>query len=126
MVSESGRPLSFSLVQSPFDPDGYREVLGRIDAAQNDGLAITAQVGTRAVGLLFGLQCTLHPFLNTPVFAEIAELRVPEQDRIMADDGLKARAMGAATSREGRKLGAGVVGRGGGGVVRGTTDGGAS
>ena len=27
MVSESGRPLSFSLVQSPFDPDGYREVL---------------------------------------------------------------------------------------------------
>ena len=32
MVSESGRPLSFSLVQSPFDPEGYREVLGRIDA----------------------------------------------------------------------------------------------
>src|SRR5690606_24158463 len=52
MVAESGRPLSFSLVQSPFDPDGYRQVLDRIDAARADGLSITAQVGTRAVGLL--------------------------------------------------------------------------
>jgi N-acyl-D-aspartate/D-glutamate deacylase len=111
MVSESGRPLSFSLVQSPFDPDGYREVLGRIDAAQADGLAITAQVGTRAVGLLFGLQCTLHPFLNNPVFAEIAALSVPEQARVMADEGFKARLLEAAASGKVRKLGGGLIGR---------------
>ncbi|HEY9558304.1 MAG TPA: amidohydrolase family protein [Acidimicrobiales bacterium] len=111
MVSESGRPLSFSLVQSPFDPDGYREVLGRIDAAQADGLAITAQVGTRAVGLLFGLQCTLHPFLNNPVFAEIAALSVPEQARVMADEGFKARLLEAAGSGKVRKLGGGLIGR---------------
>ena len=111
MVSESGRPLSFSLVQSPFDPEGYREVLGRIDAAQADGLAITAQVGTRAVGLLFGLQCTLHPFLNNPVFAEIAALGVPEQASIMADEGFKARVLEAAASGKVRKLGGGLIGR---------------
>ncbi len=111
MVSESGRPLSFSLVQSPFDPDGYREVLGRIDAARADGLAITAQVGTRAVGLLFGLQCTLHPFLNNPVFAEIAALSVPEQARVMADEGFKARVLEAAASGKVRKLGGGLIGR---------------
>src|SRR3546814_2489596 len=111
MVSESGRPLSFSLVQSPLDPDGYREVLGLIDAAQADGLAITAQVGTRAVGLLFGLQCTLHPFLNNPVFAEIAALSVPEQARVMADEGFKARLLEAAGSGKVRKLGGGLIGR---------------
>ena len=111
MVSESGRPLSFSLVQSPLDPDGYREVLGRIDAAQADGLAITAQVGTRAVGLLLGLQCTLHPFLNNPVFAEIAALPVPEQVRVMADEGFKARVLEAAASGKVRKLGGGLIGR---------------
>ena len=111
MVSESGRPLSFSLVQSPFDPDGYREVLGRIDAAQADGLAITAQVGTRAVGLLFGLQCTLHPFLNNPVFAEIESLPVAEQARVMADEGFKARVLEAAASGKVRKLGGGLIGR---------------
>jgi N-acyl-D-aspartate/D-glutamate deacylase len=111
MVSESSRPLSFSLVQSPFDPEGYREVLARIDAAQADGLAITAQVGTRAVGLLFGLQCTLHPFLNNPVFAEIAALGVPEQASIMADEGFKARVLEAAASGKVRKLGGGLIGR---------------
>jgi N-acyl-D-aspartate/D-glutamate deacylase len=111
MVAESGRPLSFSLVQSPFDPDGYRQVLDRIDAARADGLSITAQVGTRAVGLLFGLQCTLHPFLNNPVFAEIASQPVPEQARIMSNEGFKARILEAAGGEKVRKLGGGLIGR---------------
>ena len=111
MAAESGRPLSFSLVQSPFDPDSYREVLGRIDAARADGLAITAQVATRAVGLLFGLQCTLHPFLNNPVFSEVSALPVPEQVRIMANEGFKARMLEAAGGDKVRKLGGGLIGR---------------
>jgi N-acyl-D-aspartate/D-glutamate deacylase len=111
MVAESGRPLSFSLVQSPFDPDGYRQVLGRIDAARADGLAITGQVATRAVGLLFGLQCTLHPFLGNPVFAEIVSLAVPDQARVMADEAFKARALEAAGGDKVRKLGGGLISR---------------
>jgi N-acyl-D-aspartate/D-glutamate deacylase len=109
MVAESGRPLSFSLVQSPFDPDGYRAVLGRITQARNDGLAITGQVATRAVGLLFGLQCTLHPFMANPVFAEIAALPVPEQARVMADPAFKARLLGAADGAKVRKLGGALI-----------------
>ena len=106
MVSESGRPLSFSLVQSPMAPDGYREVLDRIAAANADGLEITGQVATRAVGLLFGLQCTLHPFMTNPVYKEIAELPVPEQARIMADPGFKERLLAAATNETAKdKLG---------------------
>ena len=96
MVAESGRPLSFSLVQSPLAPDGHREVLARVDQANADGLAITGQVATRAVGLLFGLQCTLHPFMTNPVFEEIAGLPVPEQARAMADPGFKERVLAAA------------------------------
>lgn len=111
MVAESGRPLSFSLVQNPFDPESYREVLGRIDGARADGLAITGQVATRAVGLLFGLQCTLHPFLNNPVFSEISQLPVSEQARIMADEGFKARMLEADGGDKVRKLGGGLIGR---------------
>jgi len=115
MVAESGRPLSFSLVQSPFDADSYREVLARIEAARRDGLAITAQVATRAVGLLFGLQCTLHPFMTNPVFAEIRDLPVPEQARIMADAAFKARVLEAASDTKVRdKIGGGLIGRFGG------------
>ncbi len=109
MVAESGRPLSFSLVQNPFDPDSHRQVLERIDAARADGLPITAQVGTRAVGLLFGLQCTLHPFLNNPVFTQIAGRPVHEHARIMADEGFKARVLEAAAGDKVRKLGGGLI-----------------
>jgi N-acyl-D-aspartate/D-glutamate deacylase len=109
MVAESGRPLSFSLVQSPFDAEGYREVLDRISRARQDGLAITGQVATRAVGLLFGLQCTLHPFMANPVFAEIASRPVPEQARIMADPAFKARVLSADAGGKVRKLGGGLI-----------------
>ncbi|MEJ7584908.1 MAG: amidohydrolase family protein [Acidimicrobiales bacterium] len=112
MVAASGRPLSFSLVQSPIDPDAYREVLGRIGRARADGLAITGQVGTRAVGLLFGLQCSLHPFMTNPVHREIAALPVPEQARIMADDGFRARVLAASADGAVRdKIGGQLIGR---------------
>ncbi len=111
MVAESGRPLSFSLVQSPFEPDGFRSVLARVDRARDDGLAITAQVATRAIGLLFGLPCTLHPFMNNPVFAEIAGLPVAEQARAMADEGFKARLLEADAGDKVRKLGGGLIHR---------------
>jgi len=110
MVAQSGRPLSFSLVQSPFDAEGYREVLDRISLARQDGLAITGQVATRAVGLLFGLQCTLHPFMANPVFEEIAGRPVADQARIMADPAFKARLLGAHGGDKVRKLGGGLIG----------------
>ena len=111
MVRESGRPLSFSLVQNPLEPASFRDVLARIDAARADGLAITGQVASRAIGLLFGLECTLHPFMNNPVFAEIADRPVEEQARIMADEGFKARVLEASGAEKVRKLGGGLVRR---------------
>jgi N-acyl-D-aspartate/D-glutamate deacylase len=111
MVAESSRPLSFSLVQSPVAPDSHREVLERITRANAEGLAITGQVATRAIGLLFGLQCTLHPFMTNPVFKEIAELPVPEQARIMAEPGFKERLLAAAGDQTVRnKIGGQLIG----------------
>ncbi|MGE3590053.1 MAG: amidohydrolase family protein [Ilumatobacteraceae bacterium] len=111
MVAESGRPLSFSLVQNPFEPESFRSVLARIDRARDEGLAITAQVSARGIGLLLGLPCTLHPFMNNPVFAEIADLPVIDQARAMADEGFKARVLEAAAGDKVRKLGGGLIHR---------------
>src|SRR3546814_13891183 len=55
--------------------------------------------------------CTLPPFLSNPVCAEIAALSVPEQARVMADEGFKARLLEAAGSGKVRKLGGGLIGR---------------
>ena len=111
MVAESGRPLSFSLAQSPVAPDQWRSLLARLTKANADGLPMTAQVGVRAVGILLGLQCTLNPFMANPVFAEIAELPPEERARAMAEPSFRDRLLAAATSESVRgRLGGRLIG----------------
>ena len=111
MVAESGRPLSFSLAQSPVAPDQWRSLLARLTKANEDGLPMTAQVGVRAVGILMGLQCTLNPFMANPVFAEIAELPPEERARAMAEPSFRDRLLAAATSESVRgRLGGRLIG----------------
>ncbi|QXC60792.1 amidohydrolase family protein [Aquihabitans sp. G128] len=94
MVEESGRPLSFSLVQS--QGDGYRHLLDLLAQANADGLPMTAQVAPRAVGLLLGLECTLNPFMANPVYVEIAELPLEERVAELRDPRFRARLLAAA------------------------------
>lgn len=99
MAEESGRPLSFSLVQTR--GDGWRHQLDLLGAANQDGVAMTAQVAPRAVGLLLGLQCTLHPLLTNPVYREISRLPLEEQVGVMRDPAFKARVLAADASPRG-------------------------
>ncbi len=98
MVEQSGRPLSFSLVQSPLRAGGnggWRQLLDLLERARADGLAITAQVAARGIGILLGLQCTLHPFRGNAVFAEIAGRSPADQARAMADPAFRERVLEA-------------------------------
>ncbi|ALC18721.1 amidohydrolase family protein [Streptomyces pristinaespiralis] len=106
MVQASGRPLSVSLVQNPKN-DVYREVLAGIERANEDGLPVRAQVAPRAVGLVMGLQCTLHPFMANVHWRKIAHLPVSEQARAMADPEFK-RAVLAASDDHGMEQRAGM------------------
>jgi N-acyl-D-aspartate/D-glutamate deacylase len=112
MVVESGRPLSFSLAQSPLAPESYRHLLRLLSDARDEGLPMAAQVATRAVGLLLGLPCTLNPFMTNPVFAEIRDLRPDEQARAMAEPSFKERVLVAQADADKarRKLGGGLIG----------------
>ena len=108
MAAESGRPLSFSLLQTRGET--WRRQLELLDAANADGVPMTAQVAPRAVGLLLGLQCTLHPFLTNPVYREIAELPLAERVAIMADSGFKARVLDAtADAARAKRLGGRLI-----------------
>jgi N-acyl-D-aspartate/D-glutamate deacylase len=104
MARASGRPVSVSLVQFPLRPGAYREVLSRLAAASEEGLVVRAQVAARAIGLLMGLQCTLHPFMTNPVWGDIAGLPVAEQARMMLDPGFKAAVLAAQTDARNRNL----------------------
>jgi N-acyl-D-aspartate/D-glutamate deacylase len=104
MARASGRPVSVSLTQLSLRPLAYREVLARLSAANADGLVVRAQVAARAVGLLLGLQCTLHPFMTNPVWRDLAELPAAGQARVMRDPAVKAAVLAAQTGDRNRNL----------------------
>ena len=82
IVAASGRPLSFSLLQSPRDPEQWRYMLERMSSAKAAGLQMRAQVATRPVGVLFGLELTVNPFSSHPSYREIKALSLAERLRL--------------------------------------------
>ena len=94
MAAESGRPLSFSLLQTRAG-DGYRRQLELLTIANAEGVPMAAQVAPRPVGLVMGLQCTLHPFMGNPVFAEVAGKPLAEQVATLRDPSFRDRVLAA-------------------------------
>ncbi len=91
MVAESGRPLSFSLLQSDRGPEAWKMLLGWIDQCAADGLPVRAQVCGRPVGLLLGLSLTLNPFSAHPAYQEIAHLPLAERVRLLRSSEWRGR-----------------------------------
>jgi N-acyl-D-aspartate/D-glutamate deacylase len=108
MAEESGRPLSFSLVQGI--GDSWRRQLELLSRANAAGVPITGQVAPRAVGLLLGLQCTLHPLLTNRAYREIAELPLAERVAILRDPAFKERVLAEARDARDRAAAAGRIG----------------
>src|SRR6185436_4346712 len=68
------RPLSLLLVQMDIAPNRWAETLASLDAACAEGLDFTAQVGSRPIGILLGLQASRHPFLTHPLWHSLDAL----------------------------------------------------
>ncbi|MFP6749535.1 MAG: amidohydrolase family protein [Alphaproteobacteria bacterium] len=75
----AGRPLSVLLVQIDKAPDLWRETLDQVATACAEGMQVTAQVGSRAIGMLIGLEATMHPFSTHPLWLEMADLSPRER-----------------------------------------------
>ena len=94
MAEASGRPLSFSLLQ--VRGDTWRELLERLARANADGVKMTGQVAPRPVGLVLGLECTLHPLLTNTVYREIADRPLGERVTALSDPAFRQRVLDAA------------------------------
>ena len=92
----SGRPLSFSMVQADVMPDQWRELMKRLDGAASRGLPIKAQVQGRPVGLMLGLQGSVHPFVTRPSYQAIAHLPLAERVAVMSDPAFRAKLIAEA------------------------------
>ena len=102
MAEESGRPLSFSLLQTRGDT--WRRQLELLSEANADGVTMAAQVAPRAVGVLLGLQCTLHPFLTNPVYREVADRPLAERVEILSAAEFKGRVLAAGREGGGARM----------------------
>lgn len=78
----SGRRTMFSLKQANPFPEGWRELLDITARANADGVDIHPQVLGRPTGVIVSWDGTFHPFVRTPAFGALVELR--PNDRLAA------------------------------------------
>jgi N-acyl-D-aspartate/D-glutamate deacylase len=105
LVELTGCPLSVSLAQSHQRPEAWRDLLGQIERAAADGLPIKGQVAPRPIGLMFGLQGSLNPFMLYPAYREIAEQPLEAKVRALREPAFRTRLLeGARAGKAGRPM----------------------
>jgi len=109
IVEASGRPLSFSLVQSPRAPGAWQHMLSALSDATAAGLPMKAQVAGRPVGVLLGFELTLNPFSHTLTYKEIAKLPFAERLARLQDPAFRAALLAEASPAVGVEIAAGMT-----------------
>ena len=94
----SGRPVSFTFMQSPKGPDDWKEMLRGLETAGEEGLNIRGQVIPRPTGALLGLELSLHPFSFNPSFREIEALPLKDRVERMRDPAFRKQLIAEAPS----------------------------
>ncbi|MET0246425.1 MAG: amidohydrolase family protein [Sphingomonas sp.] len=85
----SGRPVSFTFMQTPKGPEDWQEMLRGLDTAGQEGLEIRGQVIPRPTGALLGLELSLHPFSFNPSFRALEHLSLDEKIERMRDPAFR-------------------------------------
>lgn len=97
---ESGRPVTFTLTQSPdYDPNLWREILAMTAEANAAGAQMFPQVSSRPIGFLTGLSA-YHAFMRKPTYLEhLAHLPLSERVAAMRAPEMKAKLLEEADIR---------------------------
>ena len=91
MSARSGLPLTMTLLQKEARPEEWRDLLGRIEEANAEGLRITAQIRGRPTSVLLGFELSINPFSACPSWAEVKDLAFEKRMARLRDSALRAR-----------------------------------
>ncbi|MGH2685814.1 MAG: N-acyl-D-amino-acid deacylase family protein, partial [Actinomycetota bacterium] len=94
MAEVSGRPVSFSLLQVDHAPGRWKDLLAGVHDAAAAGVPMRAQVGCRPIGILMGLEASLHPFAGHRTFKELGPLSTAELVGRLRRPEVRARILG--------------------------------
>ena len=75
----SGRPLSCLIVQVRNEPKLWRQTMDKVREARQKGIVCNSQVHVRCIGMVMGLETTLNPFRNHPVWKTLDHLTAREK-----------------------------------------------
>jgi N-acyl-D-aspartate/D-glutamate deacylase len=106
LARESGRPVTITLTQSAARPEGWRKTMSEIDAANAEGLRMTAQVRSRPTSVLLGLELSQNPFMGRSSYKRVAHLPFPERLAELRKPEVRARILAEVYegSRRGRRV----------------------
>jgi N-acyl-D-aspartate/D-glutamate deacylase len=101
LSEDTGRPVTFALIQHDLDPDQWKEMLDLASDAHGRGIPIRPQVAGRPLGLLLGLQ-TFHALRNRPSYRAIEALPLDEKVARLRDPEVRARILAEAPNADPR------------------------
>ena len=89
IAQTSGRPVSFTLLQPPNNPEHSRYTLKALKEAHEEGLEIRGQVIPRPPAILMGLELSFHPFAFHPSFQPLVDLPLAEKVAAMRNPDMR-------------------------------------
>jgi len=85
LARQTGRPVWFLLTDRYEDPQRWRRLLKATHQARAEGLALTAQIAGRPIGVMMGVGTALNPFTVRPSYKELESLPIAEQRARLRD-----------------------------------------
>ena len=101
LAEETGRPLTFALIQHDLEPDQWRKMLDLVGEVHDRSIPIRPQVAGRPLGLLLGLQ-TFHALRDRPSYKAIEDLPLDDKVTALRDPGLRARILAESPAADPR------------------------
>ncbi len=87
----SGRPMSYTTIQIDAAKDLWRDIIRSVDRDNRTGADLRMQVFNRPIGLIMGLETTLHPFCMHPYYLEnLKDLPLAERVKRMSRPDVRA------------------------------------
>jgi N-acyl-D-aspartate/D-glutamate deacylase len=90
LAARTGRPVTYAMIQSPMEPENWRELLRLTEEARDQGAELVAQIACRPTGMVLGWQSTVHPFITRAAYQAIADLPFAERLERLKDPAVRA------------------------------------